>query len=191
MSFMFFPGGLFKSPRPTWIIEAFTYLHSWHSWCVASVGWGFPRLSKREKQDVQCRGMNEHLRFITTVVFIYNPASASLFPGLSSTSPPVQWRDVTVGNAGEDFLWFCFGSWRLPVNTCTFQVQDCQPEFVVFLLKEPLLTVILFCKSDSEVAGWMTQVHMGENEMVPSSRRVKIRLWSPDCVEWNLLIMWI
>lgn len=125
MSFIVFPGGLFKSPRPTWIIEAFTYLHSWHSWCVASVGWGFPRLSTIEKQDVQRRGMNEHLRVISTVMFIYNPASALLFPGLPSTSPPVQWRDVTVENAGADLCQFCFGSWGLPVNTCTFQSLWC------------------------------------------------------------------
>lgn len=27
---------------PAWVIEAFMYLHSWHSLCISSVGWGFP-----------------------------------------------------------------------------------------------------------------------------------------------------
>lgn len=27
---------------PAWVIEAFMYLHSWHSLCISSLGWGFP-----------------------------------------------------------------------------------------------------------------------------------------------------
>lgn len=85
----------------------------------------------------------KHLRFIIIVVFIYNPASASslLFARISLTSPPVQHRDVTVGNAGADLCHFCFGSRGLPVNMFTFQVQDWRSAFVAFVLKESLLTI--------------------------------------------------
>ena len=31
-----------QKPWPAWVIEAFIYLHSWHSLCISSVGWGFP-----------------------------------------------------------------------------------------------------------------------------------------------------
>lgn len=58
-----------QKARPAWVIEAFMYLHSWHSLCISSVGWGFPEpmcgRTEKDKQDVRRTGMNEHLRFMT------------------------------------------------------------------------------------------------------------------------------
>lgn len=31
-----------QKARPAWVMKAFVYLHSWHSLCISSVGWGFP-----------------------------------------------------------------------------------------------------------------------------------------------------
>lgn len=41
-TFIFSTGQCVKRPGPAWVIEAFMYLHSWHSLWISSVGWGFP-----------------------------------------------------------------------------------------------------------------------------------------------------
>lgn len=41
-TFISLTGQCVKRPGPAWVIEAFMYLHSWHSLWISSVGWGFP-----------------------------------------------------------------------------------------------------------------------------------------------------
>lgn len=104
-----------------WGIDAPEFL----TFLVRSITWlGLPSLVHERKAGCWNRWM-KHLRFIIIVVFIYNPASASsaLLARISLTSPPVQHRDVTVGNAGADLCHFCFGSRWLPVNMLHFRFR--------------------------------------------------------------------
>lgn len=63
-----------QKARSAWVIEAFMYLHSWHSLCISPVGQGFPGPMYRhteDKQDVWHTGLNECLWFMISLQCLF------------------------------------------------------------------------------------------------------------------------